>query len=205
MKLLLISLFTVLFNVSVAAAAEVYIDQAGGAVTVDILQENGMNRINSESDPAILSGDDIILNMIQSGDLNTADIYFDQNANDTNFTYSATGSFNELVASVFGGLNNYFSTTITGDTNVVTYCKNLYTTTCNGVIINNTQNTLAITGGNNEVNFALDSGDAINNITIGANTPSDFNIVNLTQTGAGVHMATITIDGNNNLVDLIQN
>ena len=196
MKLLLISLFTVLFNVSVVAAAEVYIDQAGGAVTVDILQENGMNRVNSESDPAILSGDDIILNMIQSGDLN---------ANDTNFTYSATGSFNELVASVFGGLNNYFSTTITGDTNVVTYCKNLYTTTCNGVIINNTQNTLAITGGTNEVNFALDSGDAINNITIGANTPSDFNIVNLTQTGAGVHMATITIDGNNNLVDLIQN
>lgn len=205
MKFLTTFLFSTLLSITSAVAAEVYIDQAGGAVTVDILQENGMNRINSESDPAILSGDDIILNMIQSGDLNTADIYFDQNANDTNFTYSATGSFNELVASVFGGLNNYFSTTITGDTNVVTQCKNLYTTTCNGIIVNNTQNTLAITGGNNEVNFALDSGDAINNITIGANTPSDFNVVNLTQTGAGVHMATITIDGNNNLVDLIQN
>lgn len=205
MKFLLTILTSTILSVSASLAAEVYIDQVGGAVTVDILQENGMNRVNSESDPAILNGDDIILNLIQSGDMNSADIYFDQNANDTNFTYAATGSFNELVASVFGGLNNYFAVTITGDTNVVTACKNIYTTTCNGIIVNNTQNNLTITGGNNEVNFALDSGDAINNITIGANVPSDFNVINLTQTGSGAHMATIAVDGNNNLVDLIQN
>ncbi len=186
-------------------AAEVYIDQAGGAATVDILQENGMNRVNAESDPAILSGDDIILNILQSGDLNTADLYFDQNANSTDFSYYATGSFNEILASIFGGVNNYFLTTITGDTNIVTACKNLYTTTCNGVIVNNTQNTLTIVGNNNEINYALDSGDAINNINIGSTVPSDFNVINLTQTGAGEHMATITIDGNNNLVDLVQN
>ncbi len=186
-------------------AAEVYIDQAGGAATVDILQENGMNRVNAESDPAILSGDDIILNILQSGDLNTADLYFDQNANSTDFSYYATGSFNEILASIFGGVNNYFLTTITGDTNIVTACKNLYTTTCNGVIVNNTQNTLTLVGNNNEINYALDSGDAINNINIGSTVPSDFNVINLTQTGAGEHMATITIDGNNNLVDLVQN
>lgn len=186
-------------------AAEVYIDQAGGAATVDILQENGMNRVNAESDPALLSGDDIILNILQSGDLNTADLYFDQNANSTDFSYYATGSFNEILASIFGGVNNYFLTTITGDTNIVTACKNLYTTTCNGVIVNNTQNTLTLVGNNNEINYALDSGDAINNINIGSTVPSDFNVINLTQTGAGEHMATITIDGNNNLVDLVQN
>jgi len=186
-------------------AAEVYIDQAGGAVTVDILQENGMNRINSESDPALLMGDDIILNMLQSGDLNSADLYFDQNANNTDFSYYATGSFNELLVNIFGGTNNYFLMTITGDTNIVTACKNLYTTACNGIIVNNTQNTLTITGNNNEVNYALDSDNAINNISIGATLPSNFNIVNLTQTGSGDHMATVTIDGNNNLVDLVQN
>jgi hypothetical protein len=186
-------------------AAEVYIDQAGGAATVDILQENGMNRVNAESDPALLSGDDIILNILQSGDLNTADLYFDQNANSTDFSYYATGSFNEILAIIFGGVNNYFLTTITGDTNIVTACKNLYTTTCNGVIVNNTQNTLTLVGNNNEINYALDSGDAINNINIGSTVPSDFNVINLTQTGAGEHMATITIDGNNNLVDLVQN
>jgi hypothetical protein len=186
-------------------AAEVYIDQAGGAATVDILQENGMNRVNAESDPALLSGDDIILNILQSGDLNTADLYFDQNANSTDFSYYATGSFNEILAIIFGGVNNYFLTTITGDTNIVTACKNLYATTCNGVIVNNTQNTLTLVGNNNEINYALDSGDAINNINIGSTVPSDFNVINLTQTGAGEHMATITIDGNNNLVDLVQN
>jgi ABC-type hemin transport system substrate-binding protein len=87
----------------------------------------------------------------------------------------------------------------------VTACKNLYATTCNGVIVNNTQNTLTLVGNNNEINYALDSGDAINNINIGSTVPSDFNVINLTQTGAGEHMATITIDGNNNLVDLVQN
>jgi hypothetical protein len=186
-------------------AAEVYIDQAGSSLNVNVLQENGMNRVNTEADPMIINGDDINVDLTQDGDMNEADIWLEQNANDTNLTYSAVGSFNELVLRVYGGIENTFNTTILGNTNVVTVCKDLYNSTCNGMIVNQTTNTLAITGNNNEVNFALDSGIATNNVTIGANTPSDFNIVNVTQSGAGVHMSDITIDGNNNTVDLVQN
>lgn len=203
-KLIVLTLsLTVLTNI--ATAAEVYINQAGGNIIVDILQENGMNRINTESDPAIIDGDDILLNMIQNGDQNTADLYFAQNANSTDYTYSATGSFNEVITHVFGGLNNYFAITITGDTNIVSACKSLYSTTCNGIIVNNTQNTIEVTGNNNEVNLALDSGDAINTISIGDTVPSDFNTINLTQTGVGAHVATINLNGDNNLIDIVQN
>lgn len=186
-------------------ASEVYIDQIGNSVTIDMLQENGSNRVNTESDPAIIDGDDINLVLSQIGDQNSADLYFSQNANSTDYTYIATGSFNEVISSIFGGLNNYFSVAITGDTNSISACKDIVNSTCNGIIVDNTQNTLAITGNNNEVNFALDSADSINNITMGGTAQSNFNIVNLTQTGTGTHVITVTLDGDNNLVDLIQN
>lgn len=203
-KLLITTLLSLSFT-TMTYAAEVYIDQAGSSLNVNVLQENGMNRVNTEADPMIINGDDINVDLTQDGDMNEADIWLEQNANDTNLTYSAVGSFNELVLRVYGGIENTFNTTILGNTNVVTVCKDLYNSTCNGMIVNQTTNTLAITGNNNEVNFALDSGIATNNVTIGANTPSDFNIVNVTQSGAGVHMSDITIDGNNNTVDLVQN
>lgn len=203
-KLLITTLFSLSFA-TVSYSAEVYIDQAGSNLNVNILQENGMNRVNTEADPFIINGDDIFVDITQDGDMNEADVWLEQNANDTSLTYSGVGSFNELVLRVYGGIENIFSMSILGNTNVVTVCKDLYNSTCNGVIVNGTTNNLAITGNNNEVNFALDSGLATNNVTIGANTPSDFNIVNVTQTGAGVHMSDIVIDGNNNTIDLIQN
>lgn len=205
MKYITTIIASLLLTTSISLAAEVYIDQVGGDLTIDILQENGMNRLNSEADPAIVNGDGINLLFVQSGDQNEADLYFDQNSNDTDYTYNAVGSFNIVITSIFGGINNYFSSTVTGDTNNVSACKDLYNTVCNGIIVNNTQNILDITGNNNEINFALDSSDSINNISIGQNIPSDFNVVNVTQTNGGFHMATITIDGNTNLVDLIQN
>jgi len=205
MRRLLITTLLSLSFTTMTHAAEVYIDQAGASLNVNVLQENGMNRVNTEADPMILNGDDINVDLTQDGDMNEADVWLEQNANDTNLTYSAVGSFNELILRVYGGIENTFGMTILGNTNVVTVCKDLYNSTCNGMIVNQTTNTLAITGNNNEVNFALDSGIATNNVTIGANTPSDFNIVNVTQSGAGVHMSDITIDGNNNTVDLVQN
>lgn len=201
-------LITTIFSLSLATsllASEVYIDQAGASITANVLQENGMNRVNTEADPMILNGDDINIDITQDGDMNEADVWLEQNANDTSLVYNAVGSFNELVARVYGGIENTFGMTILGNTNVVTVCKDLYNSTCNGMIVNGTTNTLAITGNNNEVNFALDSAAATNNVTIGANTPSDFNVVNVTQSGAGIHMSDIVIDGNNNTVDLIQN
>lgn len=187
-------------------ASEVYIDQAGGSLTVDILQENGNNRVNSESDPSIINGNDINVNVIQSGDANEMDLYLQQGADSTNFVYSATGDMNTIVANVYGGIENDFTATLIGSDNVITVCKDYVNSVCNGIVVNQTLTTMTITGSNNEVNLAYDSSNATNNIDIGANTPSSYNIVNLTQTTAnGYNNVNMSIDGDSNTVDILQN
>ena len=187
-------------------ASEVYIDQAGGAVNVDILQQNGANRINSESDPAIINGNDINVAVIQDGDGNEMDLYLQQGADDTNFVYSATGDMNTIIANIYGGIDNDFTATLIGNDNAVTVCKDYTNSVCNGIIVNSTLTTMTITGSNNEVNLAYDSANATNNIDIGANTPSSYNVVNLTQTTAnGYNNVNMSIDGDSNTVDILQN
>lgn len=187
-------------------ASEVYINQAGGALTVNVLQENGLNRINSESDPAIINGNDINVDVTQSGDMNEMDLYLQQGANSTNFVYSATGDMNTIVANIYGGIDNSFVATLLGNSNVITVCKDYINSVCNGIVVNQTDTTMNITGNSNEVNFALDSANATNSIDIGQTTPSDNNIVNLTQTTAnGYNNVNATIDGDSNTVDILQN
>lgn len=189
-----------------AFASEVYINQAGGALTVNILQENGLNRINSESDPAIINGNDINVDVTQSGDMNEMDLYLQQGANSTNFVYSATGDMNTIVANIYGGIDNSFVATLLGNSNVITVCKDYINSVCNGIVVNQTDTTMNITGNSNEVNLALDSANATNSIDIGQTTPSDNNIVNLTQTTAnGYNNVNATIDGDSNTVDILQN
>ena len=206
MKKLLVTAAIVLSASAPLLASEVYINQVGGALTVDILQENGLNRINTENDPALLEGDDINVQVTQTGDMNEMDLYLQQNANNTNFVYSATGDMNTIVANVYGGIDNSFVATLLGNSNVVTLCKDYTNSVCNGIIVNLTNTVMNITGNSNTVNLAYDSANATNNIDIGQTTPSDNNIVNLTQTTAnGFNNVNMTIDGDSNTVDILQN
>jgi hypothetical protein len=206
MKKLILTTAVVSVLSTSAFASEVYINQAGGALTVNILQENGLNRVNSESDPAIINGNDINVDVVQSGDMNEMDLYLQQGANGTNFVYSATGDMNTIVANIYGGIDNSFVATLLGNSNVVTVCKDYVNSVCNGIVVNQTDTTMNITGNSNEVNFALDSANATNSIDIGQTTPSDNNIVNLTQTTAnGYNNVNATIDGDSNTVDILQN
>ena len=206
MKKLLVTAAIVLSASTPLLASEVYINQVGGALTVDILQENGLNRINTENDPSLIEGDDINVQVIQNGDMNEMDLYLQQNANSTNFVYSATGDMNTIVANVYGGIDNSFVATLLGNSNVVTLCKDYTNSVCNGIIVNLTNTVMNITGNSNTVNLAYDSANATNNIDIGQTTPSDNNIVNLTQTTAnGFNNVNMTIDGDSNTVDILQN
>jgi hypothetical protein len=206
MKKLLVTAAIVLSASAPLLASEVYINQVGGALTVDILQENGLNRINTENDPALLEGDDINVQVTQTGDMNEMDLYLQQNANSTNFVYSATGDMNTIVANIYGGIDNSFVATLLGNSNVVTLCKDYTNSVCNGIIVNLTNTVMNITGNSNTVNLAYDSANATNNIDIGQTTPSDNNIVNLTQTTAnGFNNVNMTIDGDSNTVDILQN
>lgn len=204
-KILLSTTLVVILSQSVMAS-EVYINQVGGSVTVDILQENGLNRVNTESDPAIIDGNDINVQVVQSGDMNEMDLYLQQGANNTNFVYSATGDMNTIVANIYGGIDNSFTATLVGNSNVITVCKDYVNSVCNGIIVNATATTMNITGNSNEVNLAYDSANATNNIDIGQNVSSSYNTVNLTQTTAnGYNNVNMSIDGDNNTVDILQN
>jgi hypothetical protein len=67
-----------------------------------------------------------------------------------------------------------------------------------------TLNNINITGDTNTVNLALASANAINNIDIGQTTPSNDNVVNITQSGVGVHNVSLVINGDTNLVNITQ-
>ena len=206
MKKLLLTTASVVFMATPLMASEVYINQVGGALNVDILQENGLNRINTENDPSLIEGDDINVEVIQNGDMNEMDLYLQQGANSTNFVYSATGDMNTIVTNIYGGIDNSFVATLIGNSNVVTVCKDYTNSVCNGIIVNLTNTVMNITGNSNTVNLAYDSANATNNIDIGQNTPSDNNIVNLTQTTAnGYNNVNMVIDGDSNTVDILQN
>lgn len=188
-----------------AIASEVYIDQAGGSLNVDVLQENGLNRINTEADPLTINGNDITISLTQSGDGNEADLEFESGADSSTFSYSATGDMNILYGQIYGGINNSFTTTIIGSDNLMTYCKDYTNSVCNGIIVNNTDTTTNITGNENIVNYALDSADAVNTLNVGQTTASSFNEINLFQTSAlGFNQVDMTVDGDSNVINVDQ-
>ena len=203
-KILLSTVFSL--AATTAIASEVYIDQAGGSLNVNVLQENGNNRINTEANPMDINGNDITLDITQSGDGNTADLEFDMGADSTTFTYSATGDYNTMIGEIYGGIGNNFTATIVGSENLITYCKDYTNSVCNGIITNNTTTTATITGNNNNLNLALDSADSTNTFDIGSTTPSDLNTTNLTQISTGGYdSVTMTMDGDSNTTNITQN
>jgi hypothetical protein len=204
MKNLLTASAIILGLTSPLMASEVYINQAGSSTNINILQENGNNRVNTETSPMIVNGNDINIEIVQDGDGNVAEIYIRASANDTNFEYRVEGDMNEILADINGGTDNNFVAAIIGNDNIITLCKDLVNSTCNGIQVNFTNTTLNLTGNNNEINFALDGGNATNTFNIGQTTPSDFNIINLTQTTSQNHIVNVTIDGNTNTVDIVQ-
>jgi hypothetical protein len=152
-----------------------------------------------------INGNDITIDITQSGDANEADLEFESGATTTTFTYSATGDMNIVTGEIFGGINNTFTTDIVGSDNVMTYCQTYTNSVCNGIIVNNTDTTTNIAGSDNIINFALDSADAVNTVDVGQTTASNFNEINLFQTSAGgFNQVGMTIDGDSNIINVDQ-
>lgn len=189
---------------SPSLASEVYIDQAGNSTNVNVLQQNGNNRINTEAAPMIVNGNDINVEIVQDGDGNVAEIYIQVSANDTNYEYRVEGDLNEVLSNISGGVDNNFVAAVIGNDNTITLCKDYINSTCNGIQVNLTDTTLNLTGNNNQINFALDGAEATNVFNVGQTTPSDFNIINLTQTTSIGHVVNVSIDGDTNTVDIVQ-
>ena len=185
-------------------ASEVYIDQAGNSTNVNVLQQNGNNRINSEAAPMIVNGNDINVEIVQDGNGNVADILIQVSANDTNYEYRVEGDLNEVLSNISGGVDNNFVAAVIGNDNTITLCKDYINGNCSGIQVNLTDTTLNLTGNNNEINFALDAAEATNVFNVGQTSPSDFNVINLTQTTSSGHIVNVDIDGDTNTVDIVQ-
>jgi hypothetical protein len=182
-------------------ASEVYIDQAGASTTIDILQQNGNNSIGTEQAPAIIKGDNILVDIAQDGGGNTATIDIDA-GNDTVLDFSAVGSNNLFQLGISSAIGNQFDIDITGSSNAVSFCKDL--ACMDNMLVGGTDNTVSIFGDNNTVEFALDASDSVNVLTIGNSVASDSNTVRLTQSGNVAHTVNLTIEGSSNSVTLVQ-
>lgn len=213
-KILLTSLL-VSFG-STVYASEAYINQAGGNVTIDVTQTGNGNLLGSANASTTINGSSVDIDLIQTGDNNIADLQLTLGADSTVINYDVTGSDNLLDGWITGGIGNSLTATITGDNNRLTYCAEndatgpitvLSTPMCSsGIAVNDTTTTLTVDGSDNQVNLALASADAVNTIDI--TNISDSNVVNLTQTDTGSytnpHIVTLTIDGNSNVVNILQ-
>ena len=214
----------VLLGVSATAslASEVYIDQAGSTTTINVTQTGTTNIVSGDlntTNPAIVSGDGIALDITQDGDYNEAAVKLDT-ATSADVDYTATGSNNVFDVYIDGGSSNVVSSTVTGDGNRVSVCGSNDGTAnaivagvstsgpaCStGISANNVTNTINITGDTNIVNAQVASlAGTTNTVNIGATTTSNNNIVNIEQTNVDVNIVDVSVDGNTNVVNIIQN
>jgi hypothetical protein len=195
------------FAGSGAQASDVYVDQAGDTGTFNITQSNGVNRVGTVNTPSVFSGNNITVDIIQNGTMNEADIQA-ISATDTVINYNAQGGSNTLEIEI-GNSGNELNVVKNGDGNRVTMCGTLSGTgasaTCaTAVGVVDTTNNINITGDSNTVNLALASANAINNIDIGQTIPSSDNVVNIVQSGNGVHNVGLVVNGDTNLVNITQ-
>ena len=194
-------------------ASDVYIDQAGSTTTIDITQTGSGNTVGSSTTASTIIGSNTDIDVTQTGDSNAADIETATGASDTKIDYTATGGSNILDVDISTATDTTVTAVITGDSNELTVCGTLATdassvasaTCATEVSANTTTTNVAITGDSNKIAAGLDAASAVNNITLGANTPSDYNVINLKQTGTDTPVVTLNVDGSSNAVNITQN
>jgi hypothetical protein len=208
-----LALLVSLLGATAAKASDVYIDQAGSTTTIDITQTGAGNTVGNSTTASTIIGSNTDVDVTQTGASNTADIETATGASDTKIDYTATGDSNILDVDISTATDTTVTATITGDSNELTVCGTISTdaaaaasaTCATEVSANTTTTNVTITGDSNKIAAGLDAAGATNNITLGANTPSDYNIINLKQTGTDTPVVTLDIDGSSNAVNITQN
>jgi hypothetical protein len=186
------------FAASTVIASDVFMEQSGDDVIINITQTNGMNIVNTQNNPAIVDGDNIRIDILQDGDGNTADIYLGNNSDGTILDYSAEGSFNDFTVKFSTAIDNQITVNVDGDDNTVSMCGNLGCTT--NASVNDNINVVNVTGSLNTVRFALNSNTSTNTVNIAG----DSNSLDITQSSGVGHITNVGIIGGSNIVTIIQ-
>jgi len=142
-----------------AAANEIYINQVGDSLDLDIVQDGQDNQFGDSTTDASLIG------------------------NDMTFSITQTGSYNDIAAVING--NSYTGTwAFTGDYNTVALTCDSTGTNCENITLN-----ITTTGDTNDYTFAIGGTADADGSTIAFTVTGDNNIVDTTVDGKSVALS----------------
>jgi len=161
MRSIIIGVVLLLFGSS-AFANEIYIDQVGDNLDLDITQDGSSNQFGDDTTAVDLDGDDMTFSITQTGSNN--DIAAVINGNNYTGTWSSTGDYNTVdLTCDSAGLNCETVTlniTTVGDTNDFTFLVGGTSDAQNSVI------NFTVTGDNNITDTTIDGKSAAVTVVI---------------------------------------
>lgn len=158
MRSIIIGMFLLLFG-SMSFANEIYIDQVGDNLDLDITQDGSSNQFGDSTTAVDLDGDDMT------------------------FSITQTGNNNDIAAVING--NSYTGTwAFTGDYNTVDLTCDSAGTNCENITLN-----ITTTGDANDYTFAIGSTADADGSTISFTVTGDNNIIDTTVDGKSVALA----------------
>ena len=216
----ILMILAVLAVSSTAFANDIYIEQVGDTLDLDITQDGTDNEFGDSTTDATLTGDDMTFSITQTGSTNKIDAII--KGNDYTGTWVFTGDSNEVdmkcaSTSAVDCETVTVNITTTGDDNIYKVyvgensdADNLtanFTVTGDGnvVDVNNDATASDVTVTVN--NASSSASGTINNVGSGLTTGSGGNYIDIDQSGAGDsagHSITLGVVGGGNNVKILQ-
>ena len=216
----ILMILAVLAVSSTAFANDIYIEQVGDTLDLDITQDGTDNEFGDSTTDATLTGDDMTFSITQTGDSNKIDAII--KGNDYTGTWAFTGDSNEVnmkcaSTSAVDCETVTVNITTTGDDNIFKVfigensdADNLaanFTVTGDGnvVDVNNDATASDVTVTLN--NASSTASGTINNVGSGLTTGQGGNYVDIDQSGAGDsagHSITLGVTGGGNNIKVLQ-
>jgi len=162
---------------STAFANEIYINQIGDTLDLDIVQSGDNNRIGDATlGDMVLAGDDMTFSITQTGNSNTID------ATIKGATYTGTWVF-------------------TGDRNTVDLlCSSAGSANCDTVTLD-----ITTTGSDNDYTFKIGETAAADNSIIDFTVTGDGNVIDMTLDGQSADITVVLDDGSSGLTNTAGN
>lgn len=163
----ILTILLMLMSGSSVLANEIYIDQIGDTLDLDITQDGQDNKVGTSTTDMGLAGDDMT------------------------FAITQTGNFNEIVATIKG--TDYTGTwQFTGNTNTVDLqCSSTSTGDCDTVTLN-----ITTTGSDNTFDFDIGENEDADSATVSFTVTGDNNIINSDIDGTSAILTVVMNNAN---------
>lgn len=207
----ILAIFLVCILGSAAWANEIYIDQVGDNLDLDIVQDGQNNQFGDSTTDVSLTGDDMTFSITQTG--NNNDIAAVINGNTYTGTWSFTGDYNVVDLTCDSGGTNCENITLnitnTGDSNDYTFAIG-GTSDSDGSTI-----AFTVTGDNNILDTTVDGKSVAISVTVNNSTSlattsansDEGNAITINSSGNGDvngHTVTLGVTGGGSTYDITQ-